>query len=328
VLVDFPFVGEADRAHAVGLSLLPMCRDLIDGPTPLHLIEAPDAGSGKGLLAEVCLFPTIGHRVGTLSPGRNEEEWRKSITTVLRKGHDAIWIDNINRPLRSGDLAAALISPMWEDRVLGQSTAVRVPVRCTWLATANNPVLGEELTRHSVRIRIDPKVERPWLREGFHHETLREWVHTHRATLVWASLTLVRAWLAAGRPHPDVKPLGSYESWSHTIGGILQVASIGGFLGNLSEFYDAATTEASAWHAFVVAWWKNHQCALVTAKELLPLALEFDELEVNGKDERGQVRSLGRKLGQQRDRVIGAYRLITGSQDRNSTGRWRLEPVT
>jgi putative DNA primase/helicase len=230
VLVDFPFVGEADRAHAMGLSLLPMCRDLIDGPTPLHLIEAPGAGSGKSLLAEVCLFPTIGHRVGTLSPGRNEEEWRKSITMVLRKGHEAIWIDNINQPLRSGDLAAALTSPMWEDRILGQSTAVRVPVRCTWLATANNPVLSEELTRRSVRIRIDPKVDRPWMREGFHHENLREWVHTHRATLVWASLTLVQAWLAAGRPYPGVKPLGSYESWSRTIGGILQVAEIGGFL--------------------------------------------------------------------------------------------------
>jgi putative DNA primase/helicase len=263
VLADFPFVGEADRAHAVGLWLLPGCRDLIDGPTPLHLIEAPSAGSGKGLLAEMCLFPSIGHRVGTLSAGRDEEEWRKSITTVLRKGHEAIWIDNINQPLRSGDLAAALTSPMWEDRILGQSTAVRVPVRCTWLATANNPVLSEELTRRSVRIRIDPKVDRPWMREGFHHENLREWVHTHRATMVWASLTLVQAWLAAGRPHPDVKPLGSYESWSRTIGGILQVAGIGGFLRNLTEFYDTANTEASAWRAFVVVWWTRHQGALV-----------------------------------------------------------------
>jgi hypothetical protein len=35
----------------------------------------------------------------------------------------------------------------------------------------------------------------------------------------------------------------------------------------------------------------------VTAKELLPLARVFDELEIHGKDERGQAQSLGRKLG-------------------------------
>jgi putative DNA primase/helicase len=327
VLTDFPFVDAADRAHAVGLWLQPVCRDLIDGPTPMHLIEAPGAGSGKGLLAEVCLFPSVGHRIGTLSAGRDEEEWRKSITTVLRRGHEAVWIDNITQPLKSGDLAAALTSPMWEDRILGQSTAVRLPVRCTWLATANNPLLSEELTRRAVRIRIDPKVDRPWLREGFRHKNLREWVHAHRGPLVWAALTLVRAWIAAARPHPQAKPFGSYESWSRTIGGILEVAGIDGFLGNLTEFYDAANTEAAAWWAFVTAWWERHQHTPVTAKELLPLALQFDELDIAGKDERGQVRSLGRKLGGQRDRVIDTYRLISGSQDRTHVGRWRLDEV-
>ena len=34
---DFPFIGAPERAHAIALYLLPFVRDLIDGPTPLHL---------------------------------------------------------------------------------------------------------------------------------------------------------------------------------------------------------------------------------------------------------------------------------------------------
>jgi hypothetical protein len=37
---DFPFLNEADRAAAYALLLLPFVRDMIDGPTPLHLLEA------------------------------------------------------------------------------------------------------------------------------------------------------------------------------------------------------------------------------------------------------------------------------------------------
>ena len=46
---DFPFVSDAERAHALGLGLLPFLRDLISGPTPLHLIEKPSPGTGAGL---------------------------------------------------------------------------------------------------------------------------------------------------------------------------------------------------------------------------------------------------------------------------------------
>ena len=323
VLQDFPFIAEADRAHAVSLFLQPFCRDLIDGPTPLYVIEAPIEGSGKGLLAEVCLTPAMGRRVGTLAPGRDEEEWRKSITSVLREGHEALWIDNLVHPLDSGTLAAALTTGMWEDRILGQSRTIRVPVRCAWVVTANNPVLSRELTRRSIRIRIDPKVDRPWLREMFHHDDLRAWVHAHRADLAWAALTLVRAWLAAGRPQSALRPLGSYEVWSRVIGGILTTAEIPGFLGNLNEFYEAANTESGAWRSLVVVWWHRYKDTPMTTAELLPLAREFDELEIGGKDEGGQRRSLGKKLAVQRDRVIGRYRIVAAGEHANAL-RWKL----
>jgi putative DNA primase/helicase len=323
VFRDFSFVSKADRAHAAALSLQPFCRDFIDGPTPLHLIEAPCEGSGKGLLADVCLMPAMGRRYGALAPGRSEEEWRKSITAALREGHEALWIDNITQPLDSGTLAAALTAIIWEDRLLGLSKTIRVPVRCVWLATANNPVLSRELTRRSVRIRIDPRVDRPWLRQGFHHEDLRAWVQEHRADLVWAALTLVSAWLSAGRPHPDMKPLGSYEGWLQVIGGILRVAEIQGFLSNLQDFYAVANTEVAAMGAFVQKWWREFPEIPVIAKDLLPLAITFPGLGIEGMNALGQCQSLGKKLAALRDRVIGDYR-IAYAGEHAGTQRWKL----
>ena len=53
LLVDFPFVRDSDRAHAVAAILLPFLRRMIAGLAPIHLIEAPTQGSGKGLLASL-----------------------------------------------------------------------------------------------------------------------------------------------------------------------------------------------------------------------------------------------------------------------------------
>lgn len=54
---DFPFVSEADRAHALAAALLPFIRAMITGPTPFHLINAPTKGTGKTLLAQVVTHP-------------------------------------------------------------------------------------------------------------------------------------------------------------------------------------------------------------------------------------------------------------------------------
>jgi hypothetical protein len=61
LLGDFPFDGEADKAHALAAALLPFGRDFIAGPTPLHVIDKPIHGTGAGLLAKV-LLPRSVHR--------------------------------------------------------------------------------------------------------------------------------------------------------------------------------------------------------------------------------------------------------------------------
>jgi hypothetical protein len=48
--------------------------------------------------------------------------------------------------------------------------------------------------------------------------------------------------------------IGSFESWSKTVGGILGFAGINGFLANLDEMYEEADDGANEWDTFLRAW--------------------------------------------------------------------------
>ena len=68
-------------------------------------------------------------------------------------------------------------------------------------------------------------------------------------------MTLVQAWIAAGQPLHTVL-LGSFEAWSAIVGGVLGVAEIPGFLGNLNELYETADADGQMWREFTAAWWE------------------------------------------------------------------------
>jgi putative DNA primase/helicase len=107
---------------------------------------------------------------------------------------------------------------------------------------------------------MDAKVERPQERTGFRHPKLRAWAMEHRAELICVCLTLVRAWLVDGRPEDNEAPtFGSFEDWAAVIGGILKVAGINGFLGNVQSIYDQADEEGAAIRSFLSAWWAKHK---------------------------------------------------------------------
>jgi hypothetical protein len=322
LLGDFPFVDQADKAHAVALLLLPFVRAMIPGPTPLHMIEAPTMGSGKGLLADVLTSEITGARIGTITEARDDEEWRKRITSTLIGAPTHIMLDNINRPIEGGALAAVLTATIWEDRLLGFSQNVRLPVSSVWLATSNNPTMSSEMARRTVRIRIDPRIDRPWLRTGFKHENLREWVRENRGVLVAACITLIRAGLSAGTPG---QTLGSFEHWSSVMGRILSGIGIPGFLGNLVKLYDAADTEGQRWRAVVEVWREAHGSKRVKAADVYRVVTGAGiDMELRGSTERALQTEFGRALAKMKDRVIGGYQIVHAGTHKRAA-EWRLK---
>jgi putative DNA primase/helicase len=204
---------------------------------------------------------------------------------------------------------------------------VRFPIRCVWIATGNNPQFSNEIARRMVRIRLDPHEDQPWLREGFRHANLLAWVWRNRARLVAACLTLGRAWIAAGMPRHQ-KTIGSFEGWAEVMGGILEVAGVPGFLGNLKEMYERADAEGAVWRVFVGLWWQRFGTADVGSSDLYELATASEPpLPLGDAGERSQRTRLGRALGRMRDRVFAVSDLrlrITGVGVEHQARRWRL----
>jgi hypothetical protein len=261
LLYDFPFkmdaIGSgtsASKAHALAMMILPFVRPMINGPTPLHLIDSPTPGTGKGLLGIACAYPALGHIVASVTAGKDEDEWRKRITSFLRQDGEFILIDNISTTLDSGSLASALTQPVWKDRVLGYSDNVRIKIRSTWAATGNNVPTSKEIARRTVWIRLDANCEKPWERTGFKHEKLTQWCKQNRDRLVTAIIILVQNWIKKGPKPYGGKTKGSYEEWTDTIGGILETNGIPGFLENEDELHKLVSSEGEVLRDFITAW--------------------------------------------------------------------------
>jgi hypothetical protein len=251
---DFPFADDASRANAIGLMLTPLVRAAIDSPTPLALIDAPQAGTGKSLLAEVGSVIATGHTAETFSAPNDPEELRKKLTMALSAGTSVVVIDNVSRRLDADSLCMAITSPTITDRMFHTFNRIVLPVKCAWIATGNNIEVGGDMPRRCYWIRLDAKESKPFQRTGFKHENLRAWVKGNRGKLIGAFLVLARYWFHRACPMPKkVKPLGSFEAWCNTLGGILELARVNGFLGNTDAMLEQSDSDAAQWEGFLIA---------------------------------------------------------------------------
>jgi putative DNA primase/helicase len=331
----------AERAHAVALTLLPFVRALIDGPTPLHLVEAPSAGTGTSLLVEIALYPALGRTVKRTPAVPDEAAWRKKLASLLLEAPTAIFIDKIHDQLDSAALSSFLEGTVATDRIRGVAKMGTFENHAVWACTTGtNPTAHEEILRRAIRIRLDAERERPNERTAFRHKSLRSWVHEHRAELVWACLTLIRAWLSAGRPTGGERTdehgfrfitppalLAGFESWSRTMSGILEVAMVPGFLENREEWTpDRADPETDALQGFVEAWWRYFQEEPVRASQLFQLA--DHHLDLEGRTEHARTVALGKRLIALKDRKVGTCFIRKAEVDAHSkVNRWRLKPA-
>lgn len=320
LIVDFPFVGAGD-VHTLGAVLVPFARALIKGPTPLHLIGKPKPGTGATLLAQVICDIAVGAPVAAMTESRSDDEFSRKIHSKLRSGPSVIFLDNLRIRLDSAALAAALTNDVIEDRIVQRSEMGSAEATCLWLATANNPSLSEEMVRRTISIRLNARMARPHLRQNFHHRDLRKWVRENHPRLVWALLTLIQAWIAAGCPKGK-KVLGMYENYSEVIGGILGVAEVGDAFLDLDEQVKLEDDD-SGLGTLIPAWYEKYQSKPIGVAELFPLATEVD---LGGSTEKEQKACLGRLLRASRDCPIGGFVIVEDGM-RGGSRLWRLEPA-
>lgn len=330
LMADFSFAKQSDRAHALALLLLPFARDLIAGPTPMHIIDANIQGAGKTLLASAASMPFTGGQ-GAIPTGfpTSEEEMSKTILALLAEGRTHVNFDNVVSRMSSAHLALAITANNYTQRKLGVSETLSPPVRCVWMATANQATGDTDVIRRSIHIRLVSKVENPHLIpiDTWKHFPLKDWVSSHRGELIWACLTFVQKWIAEGMVRRRAS-FGDFGDWAGVIGGILDAVYIKGFLDDITDFQLTANEDRESWQTFYADLWHRYGPNPWPGGDVLPLATGAG-LEVRGRDHDDQKRELGAMLRSKLEVIHGGLRLQDlGKPVRRGSGRgYYLEAV-
>lgn len=305
---DFPYTCEADRANAWAILFTIPCREMM-GNIPAANIDSPDAGTGKGKLAESLLIPFTGGDWEKFTPTNSEEEERKRYSSALRNGKLA-WIFDNYIELKGSQLAALLTTGKWSDRTLSKNEIVTSAVRQLIVITSINLIATKENVRRITKTRLDAKVEFPSLRTGFKIENLEAWVYEHRPQIIRAVLILIQSWIIAGKPKPtNIKPLGSYIEYCNVIGGILEHIGIPGFLGNVIEVFEKSDLESRSIREFVSSWW-DHIKSLspierpLKAADLYSRIKTAELLELAGKTPDARKKSFSYYMNKLKDRIF------------------------
>jgi hypothetical protein len=132
----------------------------------------------------------------------------------LLRGPAVIEFDNLTTDLVAHkSLCTALTSEHISGRILCVSKTATVNTRVVFLSSGNNVSPVTDMARRCITISLSPQCEVPAART-FKRPDLVPEVLSERGRHVSAALTIIRAWIEAGRPHTACKALASYGVWS------------------------------------------------------------------------------------------------------------------
>lgn len=213
LLSEFAFAQDTDRAAAFSALLAATIRPSLT-VAPMYHYRAPQIGSGKSFLCQITgAFATPRHGAPTTFP-QDDEECRKLLLSELLRAPAVIEFDNLTSDLIAHkSLCTALTSEFLTGRILGVSKTATVSTRTLFLSSGNNVSPVQDMVRRCITVNLDPACETPASRTFKNPHVLTD-LHRERGKYVSAALTIIRAWIVAGRPKADCKVLSGYEEWS------------------------------------------------------------------------------------------------------------------
>jgi len=213
LLSEFSFAKDTDKAAALSAILTATIRPSLT-VAPMYHYRAPQIGSGKSFLCQITGTFATPRRSAPTSFPHDDEECRKLLLSELLRAPAVIEFDNLTSDLiPHKSLCTALTSEFLTGRILGVSKTATVSTRALFLSSGNNVGPIQDMARRCLTITLDPACETPASRT-FKNPNVFNDLCREREKYVSAALTVIRAWIVAGKPMADCKPLNSYEEWS------------------------------------------------------------------------------------------------------------------
>lgn len=214
LLQEFSFKTCFDLSTAISAILTAAIRPVLMH-APMFHVRAHIVGSGKSYLCElITAFATPQRGAPTTFP-TDDEECRKLLLAKLLRAPAVIEFDNLTSDLITHkSLCTVLTSEFLSGRILGISKTATASTRTLFLSSGNNVGPVQDMTRRCVLINLDSGIEIPGQRIFKRFNLVRDLLN-ERSRYVTAALTIIRAWICAGKPVTLCKPVASYNDWSN-----------------------------------------------------------------------------------------------------------------
>lgn len=329
LLAEFSFANQSDLAAALAAILTAAIRPSLSH-APMFHARAHMVGSGKSYLCElITAFATPQRGTPTTFPG-DDEECRKLLLAELLRAPAVIEFDNLTADLVAHkSLCTALTSEHMSGRILGVSKTATVSTRALFLSSGNNVGPVQDMTRRCITIHLSPECEVPAARSFKRPDLVRD-VLRERGRYVSAALTIVRAWIVAGRPKSACRSLAGYGDWSELCGQPLLWL---GCADPTDSVFEAMTEDPDRETlARLLAAWQavfGNTPAMVRDAVRRTDEQELREVLHDIAGERGEInrRKLGWWIKRHAGRIVADLRFIRGAGNR-SAETWRVESVS
>ena len=214
LLSEFPFSDKTSHSVAISMMMTPVLRGALAPAVPMHVVTAPQPGTGKSYLQDTASVIATGECCAVIALAPKEDETEKRLISAALGGFPIIAIDNVNGILTGTFLAQVTERPIMLLRPLGGSPNVRIPNVFTVFANGNNLTATADLVRRTLRCSLDSDLENPEDRQFSRNPVAM--IMEDRGKYVAACLVIARAYLASGSP--DKRPrLPSFGAWSDLV---------------------------------------------------------------------------------------------------------------
>jgi hypothetical protein len=215
VFINFPLSEDWHKSTCIAAICTVVARHLVR-TAPMFPITSNTPGSGKSLLATAISMIATG-ATPAFDSNAPEEEMAKKILTIGMEATPIVVLDNVRTVLGCPSLDRALTGEILSGRILGLSKSAVIRNRTTFFATGNNLRYGNDLIRRIVPITLSPKEQNPEERTEFEHKDLLGWIDTNQPKLLVHALTILKAYIEAGKPDTNLPPYGGFSDWSDII---------------------------------------------------------------------------------------------------------------
>lgn len=334
LLDEVAFDTDVDRAAALSAMLTAACRPSLPTAPGFH-VAAHTIGSGKSFLSRlISTLATPQNVPGIAFPG-DGDEMRKTLIALLIKSPAVINFDDLNGDIVPSEaLKTAMTEEFIGGRILGVSKDVSCSTRTLFLFSGNNVGPVRDMTRRVLTIHLDARCENPVARV-FKRPHLESEVRRDRARYVSAALTIIRAWIAAGTPRTEAKPVASYGQWADWCRQPLLWLGLPDPAERLFEQL-AHDPDTEMLGRMLTGWYGAHRSTPMLVRDVVRKAGDFDADDTDFVDalkdvasERGEINRgrLGWWIKRHQGRIIGGLKFESVQGGRGAV-QWRVVQVS